>query len=128
MATRLFTSFDYDYDLDLKTMLMGQSRHADTPFEIVDYSVKDHLPGDWLEKVRARIRRVEQVCFLCGEMTDRAAGVAAELAITRQESKPYFFLWGRTGRTCVKPLGAPATDLIYEWTWDNLRALLRGDR
>jgi hypothetical protein len=44
MARRLraFISFDYDHDSDLKTMLVGQARHADTPFEIADWSVKEH--------------------------------------------------------------------------------------
>lgn len=30
---RVFTSFDYDHDEDLKTMLIGQAQHSDTPFD-----------------------------------------------------------------------------------------------
>lgn len=32
MAQRTFISFDYDYDFDIKTMLVGQSKNPDSPF------------------------------------------------------------------------------------------------
>jgi hypothetical protein len=48
----VFISFDYDHDSDLKTLLVGQSKNADSPFEIVDASVKEHLTGDWKQKAR----------------------------------------------------------------------------
>ena len=46
---RLFVSFDYDNDETLKTFLIGQSKHDDTPFDVTDASVKEHLTGDWEE-------------------------------------------------------------------------------
>ena len=126
--TRVFISFDYDHDLDLKTMLVGQSKLEDSPFEIADWSVKDHLTGNWKEKVRTRIRQVGVVCVMCGEYTDTATGVSAELSITKEEDKPYFLLWGRPDKTCVKPKSATSADKIYEWTWKNLKALIGGAR
>lgn len=41
MADRVFTAFDYDHDAALRTLLVGQSKHEDTPFEICDWSVKE---------------------------------------------------------------------------------------
>jgi hypothetical protein len=90
--------------------------------------VKKELTGDWKEKVRQRIKKVDQVIVICGEHTDTATGVAAELKITQEESKPYFLLWGRSDKTCVKPKTAKETDKIYKWTWDNLKRLLNGER
>src|SRR5262245_15756928 len=104
--TKVFISFDYDHDLDLKTMLVGQAKHDDTPFEITDMSVKDELTGDWKAKVRTRIDKVDQVVVICGENTDTAAGVGAEVKIAQEAEKPYFLLWGRNGKTCVKPKNA----------------------
>lgn len=52
---RLFISFDYDNDATLKMFLANQGKHPDTPFDIVDASVKEHLTGDWQAKVRERI-------------------------------------------------------------------------
>ena len=40
-ASRVFTSFDYDHDLDIKTLLVGQSKLADSPFELADWSVRN---------------------------------------------------------------------------------------
>jgi hypothetical protein len=128
MATRVFTAFDYDHDEFLRTALVGQSRHEDTPFEICDWSVKEPFTGDWKKKVRERIKKCGQMIVICGEHTDKATGVATELTIAQEESLPYFLLWGYADKTCYKPTSAKATDKIYKWTWDNLKALIKGDR
>lgn len=39
-----------------KTLLVGQSKNSDSPFSILDRSVKQELSGDWKEKVRNRIK------------------------------------------------------------------------
>ena len=126
--TKVFISFDYDHDVDLKNLLAGQAKNDDTPFEITDMSVKEELTGDWKEKVRARVKKVDQVVVICGEHTDTANGVAAEVKIAQEESKPYFLLWGRSDKTCVKPRNAKDSDKIYKWTWYNLKNLLDGQR
>lgn len=86
--TRVFISFDYDHDSDLKNLLVGQAKNEDSPFEITDMSVKEELSGDWKEKVRQRIKKVDQVIVICGEYTDTASGVSAEVRITQEEEKP----------------------------------------
>jgi hypothetical protein len=126
--TKVFISFDYDNDSDLKNLLVGQAKNDDTPFDIADYSVKDELAGDWKEKVRTRIKKVEQVIIMCGEYTDTASGVNVELGIAQDEEIPYFLLWGRNGKTCKKPKNAKSSDKIYEWTWDHLKKLIGGAR
>lgn len=125
---RVFISFDYDHDSDLKVLLIGQSKNEDSPFEIADYSVKEHLTGDWKEKARTKIRRAEIVCVICGEYTNNAVGVSAELTIAQEEEKPYFLLNGRADKTCVKPKSAKSSDSIYKWTWSNLKNLIHGSR
>jgi len=125
---RAFISFDFDHDEDLRNLLAGQSQHPDTPFEIKDRSLTDPLTGDWKEKVRRRMDNIDVVIVICGEYTHTANGVAAELTIAREATKPYFLLWGRSEKTCTKPTSAPATDKIYKWTWDNLKALIDGAR
>lgn len=127
-AKRAFISFDFDHDEDLRTMLAGQAKNPDTPFEIQDWSVKEPMTGDWKEKVRRRIRATDLTIVICGEWTHTASGVASELTITRDEGKPYFLLAGRANKTCTKPTSALATDKVYKWTWDNLKALIGGAR
>jgi hypothetical protein len=124
---RVFISFDYDHDLDLKNLLVGQSKNEDSPFEIADWSVKVASPG-WKEDARKRIRASDVVAVICGEHTDTATGVAAELSIAQDEAIDYFLLWGRANKTCKKPKTAKSSDKIYKWTWDNLKSLIGGSR
>ena len=128
MAKKAFISFDYDHDADLKTMLAGQAKNPDSPFEIADYSVREPLTGDWKRKVKEKIKLVGVVVVMCGEHTDSATGVSAELKIAQDLGKDYFLLWGRSDKSCVKPKAAHSADKVYNWTWDNLNALIGGSR
>lgn len=129
MATkRAFISFDFDHDEELRNTLVGQANMSDSPFVIVDCSVKEQLLGNWKEKVRERIRKTDLTIVICGEHTHTAKGVAAELTITREERKPYFLLKGRRHKTCTKPAMALKSDEMYKWSWDNLKQLIAGTR
>ena len=121
---RVFTSFDFDHDEDLRNLLVGQSKHPDSPFEMSDWSVKEPMTGDWKKKVRERIKRCEVMCVICGEHTDTATGVSAEVGIAQEEDLPYFLLRGRADKNCKKPKAAKDHDKMYKWTWDNLKKLL----
>ncbi len=123
----VFISFDYDHDDDLRVMLVGQAKYEDSPFEIEDWSVKVES-ADWKDDARRRIKRSEQVIVICGEHTDTATGVNAEIRIARDEEKPYFLLKGRAEETCTKPTAARDSDKIYKWTWENLKKLIAGGR
>lgn len=125
---RVFISFDYDHDSDLRTLLIGQSRNEDSPFEIADWSIKHELTGDWKAKVREKVRKVDVVTVICGEHTDTCSGVNAEVKITQEEEKSYFLLNGRKDKDCKKPNAAKPNDKIYKWTWDNLKLLIHGNR
>ena len=123
---RVFISFDYDHDNDLRCYLVAQAKNPNSPFSIADWSVKERLSGDWKQKVRGRIRRTDLVIIICGEYTHTATGVADELAIAKEESKPYFLLKGRRKQNCTKPRNALASDNIYDWTWEDLKILIEG--
>lgn len=125
---RTFISFDYDHDSNLKTLLVGQSKNEDSPFEITDMSIKEVISEDWKKKARTRIKGCDVVVVICGENTDTATGVSAELTIAQEEKVDYFLLKGYSDKTCVKPKAAKSNDKIYNWTWDNLKLLIGGNR
>ncbi len=130
MATkkRVFISFDFDNDEGAKIMLAGQAKLPDSPFDFTDASVKDHLTGDWKEKVRRRMDNIDVVIVLCGEYAHKASGVSAEMTIAQEKNKSYFLLAAYGDKTCTRPLSAQSSDKIYKWTWDNLKTLVGGGR
>ena len=60
-----FISFDYDHDLDLKILLVGQAKHSDTPFDIKDMSIKEAIDEDWKKNARTRIKGCDVVIVIC---------------------------------------------------------------
>lgn len=125
---RAFISFDYDNDEQAKIWLAGQANNPNSPFDFKDNSVKDHLTGDWRQKVRQRMLNVDVVIVLCGTKTHTARGVADELAIAKELNKPYFLLAAYSDKGCTKPTTASTNDKMYRWTWDNLTNLIDGLR
>ena len=125
---RAYICFDYDNDVTIKEFLVGQAKNSDSPFEIADWSIKTAVSGDWKKEARSRIRSSDQVIVICGQHTDSAQGVNAEIDITQDEGKPYFLLKGYKEKTCKKPNKAKQSDKVYDWTWDNLKTLIGGGR
>ena len=120
---RVFISFDYDNDKNLPGNLVAQAKRSDSPFAFVNRTVTDPFDSKWKQKVRKLIRNSDLVVVICGQHTHQAAGVAAELSITRELRKPYFLLQGRRGKTCTKPGNASTEDPIHPWKWATLRRL-----
>lgn len=128
MKKKVFISFDYDNDLELKNVLYGQAKNPDSPFSINDMSIQQAISSNWKEIAREKIKKCDVCIVICGIHTDSAKGVTAEMSIMNEENVPYFLLWGRPNSTVKKPYGAKSTDKIYKWTWQNLKKLINGGR
>ena len=120
---RVFISFDYENDLDIKGCLVQQSKQKDSPFSIVDMSIKAPIDQKWKEVARERIRKCDVVIFLCGMHTDTAGGVSAEMTITQEEGIPYLLLAGHHSKS-VRPKGAKSTDIMHKWSWKEIHSML----
>jgi GT2 family glycosyltransferase len=125
---RMFISFDYDHDEVLKNLFVGQAKHPDTPFSLSDWSVKEPFTGNWKDKVRDRIRKVEVMVVICGKNMGTATGVDVEIKIAQEEKVPYFLLCGYSDDQYTKPAAALATDKVYKWSWENVKNLINGAR
>ena len=125
---RVFISFDYDNDQGQKHLLVGQAMLPDSPFDLADWSSKEHLTGDWLAKIKSKLAYVDVVCVLCGKNMASATGVAHELAMAKELGKEYFLLAAYSEGSMTKPTTASSSDKIYKWSWDNLKALIGGGR
>lgn len=119
---KVFVSFDFDNDRVLKDFIIGQARLADSPFEVIDHSLKEAAPeADWPKKARAAIKRAEIVVVMVGKQTHRAQGVLKEVAMAREEGVPIVQVIGyKDGQYTA----VPNAGRLYAWNWDNLKRLL----
>jgi hypothetical protein len=119
---RIFISFDFDKDRSLKDLLIGQSRHPESPFEVLDHSLKEAAPEkNWEESARDRIGQADEVIVLLGSATHRAPGVLKEVRIARELGKKVVQMIGHKARAHKR---VPGAGILYRWTWDNLKKIL----
>lgn len=119
---RVFVSFDFDNDLALKNFILGQAKLADSPFEVIDHSLKEAAAEhDWERKANAAIRRSDIVLVMVGVNTHRAHGVLKEVAMARKAGVRIVQIIGYKGR---KYTPVPNAGRLYAWSWSNLKKQL----
>ena len=128
MKKRVFVSFDFDNDKTLKHFIIGQSRLADSPFEVIDHSLKEAAPErNWEAKARSAIARAEIVVVMVGPKTHRAAGVLKEVQMARDLGKKIVQIIGYKEIIGYKDRNYTAVSnagRLYQWNWENLKKLL----
>jgi hypothetical protein len=118
---RVFVSFDFDNDKVLKDFIIGQTRLADSPFEVVDTSLKEAAPmKTWEDKARVAIKSSHLVVVMVGPQTYRAPGVLKEVAMAREEGIPIVQVIGYKDGNYTPVLNAGH---LYLWNWENLKKL-----
>lgn len=119
---RVFVSFDFDNDRVLKEFLIGQSRLPDSPFEIIDCSLKEAAPmKTWEDKARRAIKGSDLVIVIVGDRTFKAPGVLKEVAMAREEDIRIIQMIGRKD---ADYRAVPDAGRLYAWSWENLKKLL----
>jgi hypothetical protein len=119
---RVFVSFDFDNDRILKDFLIGQSKLPDSPFEVVDHSLKEAAPEkDWEAKAKAAIVRSEIVLVMVGQNTYQAKGVLKEIGFARDAGVKIVQIIGYKDGTYTQ---VPDAGRLYSWNWENLKQLL----
>lgn len=65
MKKRVFVSFDFDNDKKLKDFIIGQSKLDDSPFDVVDCSMKEAAPQrDWITFAERKIKSADIVLVM----------------------------------------------------------------
>jgi hypothetical protein len=119
---RVFVSFDFDNDLALKELLVGQSNFEGSRFEVTGHSLNEITPhAHWVTRSTNAIRRSEIVIVIAGSKTHRASGVLKEIAIARREGKRVVQIAGHKNVLCLSVADA---GFVYEWSWANLGNLV----
>src|SRR5713226_9685625 len=88
---RAFISFDFDHNVAEKNLIIGQSKHSKTPFNIEDWSSKQTLPqSQWEKLIKDKINRCHMVIVLVGKCMASASGVAKEIKWAKEQDVPVF--------------------------------------
>ncbi len=124
---RTFISFDFDHDLDAKTLFVGQAKNSRTPFTVVDASLKRAMPPrKWVAAVRERMSRCDLVVVLVGKRMASARGVHTEVRIARELGVPMFGVYVNDATdSCRLPPGLRRGRVI-PWTWGGIAESIDG--
>jgi hypothetical protein len=105
-----------------RNSFIGQSRLNDSPFEVVDCSLKEAAPMQtWEAKARTAIKGADVVIVMVGPNTFKAPGVLKEVKIARDEGVRIVQVIGYKDGNYTP---VPAAGRLYAWNWDNLKNLL----
>src|SRR5690349_15101892 len=87
-----FISFAAE-DARIRDLFVGQGRHPDTPWEIIDWSAHEPFGERWKTQMRPRIARCTVLVLLIGQNTYASEGALWEVSCARQEGLPTFGVW-----------------------------------
>lgn len=119
---RVFISFDFDNDRVLRDFMLGQAKLPDSPFEVIDHSLKEAAAErNWEAKARAAIARSNVVIVMVGSATHRARGVLKEIAMARAAGVQVVQVIGYKDGDYTS---VPNAGRLYAWNWPNLKKLL----
>lgn len=123
MNKRIFISFAIE-DEDLRTMLVGQARNKQSPFEFVDMSVKKPWDSEWKKNCRTKIKGCDGMIIIVTSKTKNAAGQLWEVLCAKEEKIPRKGIWGYSDD---KPKYLPEElngVQIVNWTWENIKIFI----
>jgi hypothetical protein len=116
---RIFISFAVE-DANLRDLLVGQAKNANSPFEFVDMSVKEPWDTAWKTKCRTKIKGCDGMLVIVTSNTLRATGQLWEVNCAKEEKIPLLGIWGHKNRR-LSILPDELKDVkIVDWTWDNI--------
>ena len=122
MKKRVFVSFDFDNDKELKVFIIGQAKLPDSPFDVVDCSMKEAAPqANWQAVAERKIKSADIVVVMVGLQTHRAPGVLKEVKMARDNGIPIVQVIGYKDGNYT---AVPNAGRLYRWNWPNLKKLL----
>lgn len=121
---RIFVSYEYNEDKELKNQFLEQARTRDLPIVIEDYSLEeDHRDPRWKQKAIPLIRRCSMMVILIGLNTHNSSGVREEVQIADSLRKPIIQVKRKN-----QPYGeVEGAGKVYPWKWKILdKVLVKG--
>ena len=114
---RVFASFDFDHDHDLKGNFVAQAALPESPFSFVDVSLKEAYPDkEWLGRAQRAISKCDVLVVLLGPNTHSAEGVLQEINIAKGAKKRICQLQPRN----QKRLQVKGAGPVIPWKWTEI--------
>lgn len=118
---KIFVSFDFDNDQNLKHFIIGQSKLKDSPFSVTDHSLLEEKPDDeWELEAENRIKGSDMVVVMVGAKTHSAPGVKKEVKMANKHKKKIVQIIGYKN---TKPKKVENAGPLYKWEWEILKKL-----
>ncbi len=112
---RIFIAFAIE-DKTIRDFLVEQAQNSNSPFEFIDFSVKEPYESAWKTKAKDRIRGVSGVIAVVSRNSLNSDGQLWELKCARELGKPIRGIWAyKVDRTKIPGL------LTTTWTWKNIK-------
>ncbi len=122
MKKRVFVSFDFGNDKALNDFVIGQSKLDNSPFEVVDCSMKEAAPQDnWTTIAEKKIKSADIVSVIVGSNTYKTPSVLKEVKKARDNGIKIVQIIGYKDKNYT---AVPSAGHLYAWNWDNLKKLL----
>jgi MTH538 TIR-like domain (DUF1863) len=118
---RTFISFDFDNNKTEKDLFAGQAKNSRTPFNIEDWSSKEHLPQrEWERLIKEKINKCNILIVLVGRKSYLASGVVKEIIFAKENMVPIFgvYVGGANSATSL-PDGLSRNRTIV-WDWEKI--------
>lgn len=120
---RAFISFDFDHNLNDKTLFVGQIKNSKTPFSAQDWSSKTNLPQDeWEKLLKAKIGKCHLMIVLVGRSMGSATGVQKEIRFATDQDVPFFGVYVDNASTSSTLPTGLARNRTIAWDWAKIAA------
>ena len=118
---RVFISFAVE-DAAYRNLLVGHARNPATPFDFIDYSVKEHWDEKWKTNCRTRVKGCDGMIALMSKNTANASGQLWEIQCAYDEGVPTMLMWIDEKRPRLPAL--VSNRRINVWSWANLETFV----
>lgn len=119
---RVFISFAVE-DTYARDFLVGQARNNNSPFDFIDYSVREPWSESWRTKCRERIRSCSGFIALISPATMKADGARWEMKCAAEEGIPSLGIQCQKDDPGRVPPELGAAQVI-NWRWDDIREFI----
>lgn len=122
---RAFISFDFDNNAGEKMYFAGQAKNSRTPFNIEDWSSKEHLPQkQWEDLIESKVKKCNLLIVLVGKKTYSAEGVVLEIEFATKHNIPVFGVYVDGADSTTSLPNGLTRSRVVAWKWDKIADMI----